>query len=215
MLPGRTLPAPQDLLLSTLLSLPDDRRAEVERLLIPVTRSAALGELATGVAHDVANPLFGAIGLVDLLLEDAAPASEDAARLQLLKETTLEMKGTLQVLLDFARSADGAREASLDDALRTAIRLLAHGGRRTTAVEARYGREPSAVPCSPGALLQAVLQLLLAAREVPGLVAEVSGATLRLSPAPPETLGTLVAARIVTDHGGKLERDADSLSVCF
>src|ERR1700688_4174701 len=91
---------PLDILLSTLLSLPDDRRAAVERLLVPLARSAALGELAADVAHDVANPLFGAIGLVDLLLEDAAPASEEAARLQLLQQTTLEMKGTLQVLLD-------------------------------------------------------------------------------------------------------------------
>jgi hypothetical protein len=98
MLPERTMPEPQELLLSTLLTLPDDRRAEVERMLIPLTRSAALGELAAGIAHDVVNPLFGAIGLVDLLLEDAAPGSEDAARLQLLKETTLEMKGTLQLL---------------------------------------------------------------------------------------------------------------------
>ena len=214
MLPARTMTEPQDLLLSTLLSLPDGPRAEVERLLIPLTRSAALGELATGVAHDVANPLFGAIGLVDLLLQDAAPESADRARLQLLKESTLEMKATLQVLLDFVRGVDGDREVSLDDALRTALRLLGHGG-NSVAVEERYGPEPTIVPCSPGALVQAVLQLLLAARKEPGLVVEVSGARLRLSPAPPETLGTIVAGRIVTDHGGRLERDADSLSVCF
>jgi signal transduction histidine kinase len=209
------MPEPLDLLLSTVLSFPDDRRAEVERLLIPLARSAALGELASGVAHDVANPLFGAIGLVDLLLEDAEPGSQDAARLQLLRETTLEMKSTLQVLQDFIRGAD-ARDATLDDALATAVRLLAHGGRSSPAVEERYGPEPAVVPCSPGALVLAVLQLLLAARELPGgVVAEVSGTTLRLSPAPPETLGTLVAARIVIDHGGRVERDAGSLSVSF
>jgi signal transduction histidine kinase len=205
---------PLDILLSTLLSLPDDRRAAVERLLVPLARAAALGELAADVAHDVANPLFGAIGLVELLLEDAAPASEEAARLQLLQQTTLEMKRTLQVLLDFTRLAgESAGQASLDDAVRSALELLRHGTRRALEVEERYPPEPVIVPCPPGPLVQAVLQLLLAPRGVRTLVVEVSGRTLRITPAPAESVGTLVAERIVTDHGGRLDRDASSTTL--
>ncbi len=205
---------PLDILLSTLLSLPDDRRAAVERLLVPLARAAALGELAADVAHDVANPLFGAIGLVDLLLEDAAPASAEAARLQLLQQTTLEMKGTLQVLLDFTRLAgESAGQASLDEAVRSALQLLRHGKGRALSVEERYPPEPVIVPCPPGALVQAVLQLLLAGRGARGLVVEVSGPTLRISPAPAESVGALVAERIVTDNGGRLERDASSITL--
>jgi signal transduction histidine kinase len=208
------MPGPMKVLLSTLLSLPDDSRAEVERLLVPLARAAALGELAADVAHDVANPLFGAIGLVDLLLEDAVAGSEDAERLQMLKETTLEMKGTLRVLLDFARLADdGAGHTSLDEALRGALRLLRHGAGRSLAVEERYAAEPVLVPCPPGALLQAVLQLLLAARGASALVVEVSGAALRIAPAPAESVSTLVAERIATDHGGRLDRDEGSLTL--
>ena len=207
---------PLDTLLSTLLSLPDDRRAAVERLLVPLARAAALGELAADVAHDVANPLFGAIGLVELLLEDATPASEEAARLQLLQQTTLEMKGTLQVLLDFTRVAgESDGEASLDDAVRSALQLLRHGTGRALVVEERYPAEPVIVPCPPGALVQAVLQLLLAARGARALVAEVSGPTLRISPAPPESVGTLVAERIVTDNGGRLDRTASSITLSW
>jgi signal transduction histidine kinase len=207
---------PLDILLSTLLSLPDDRRAAVERLLVPLARAAALGELAADVAHDVANPLFGAIGLVDLLLEDAAPGSEEATRLQLLQQTTLEMKGTLQVLLDFTRLAgESAGQASLEDAVRSALELLRHGTGRALSVEERYPPEPVMVPCPPGALVQAVLQLLLAARGARGLAVEVSGQTLRISPAPPESVGTLVAERIVTDHGGRLDRTASSITLSW
>jgi signal transduction histidine kinase len=207
---------PLDTLLSTLLSLPDDRRAAVERLLVPLARAAALGELAADVAHDVANPLFGAIGLVELLLEDATPASEEAARLQLLQQTTLEMKGTLQVLLDFTRLAgESDGEASLDDAVRSALQLLRHGTGRALVVEERYPAEPVIVPCPPGALVQAVLQLLLAARGARALVAEVSGPTLRISPAPPESVGTLVAERIVTDNGGRLDRTPSSITLSW
>src|SRR5258706_11847520 len=162
MLREARLPEPLDILLSTLLSLPDDRRAAVERQLVPLTRSAALGELAADVAHDVANPLFGVIGLVDLLLDDAEAGSEAAARLQLLKESALEMKDTLRVLLDFARVADNdAGHASLDDAVRSALQLLRHGVGRTVVVEERYPAEPVRVPCPAGPLVQAVLQLLL------------------------------------------------------
>lgn len=207
---------PLDILLSTLLSLPDDRRAAVERLLVPLARAAALGELAADVAHDVANPLFGAIGLVDLLLEDAAPASEEAARLQLLQQTTLEMKGTLQVLLDFTRLAgESAGQASLADAVRSALQLLRHGTGRELEVEECYPPEPVIVPCPPGALVQAVLQLLLPVRGARGLVVDVSGPTLRISPAPPESVGTLVAERIVTDHGGRLDRDTSSITLSW
>jgi signal transduction histidine kinase len=205
---------PLDLLLSTLLSLPDDRRAAVERLLVPLARRAALGELAADVAHDVANPLFGAIGLVELLLEDAEPASDEAARLQLLQQATLEMKRTLQVLLDFARLAgESAGEASLDAAARSALELLRHGAGRALEVEERYPSEPVLVPCPSGPLVQAVLQLLLAARGAHGLVVEVSERTLRIMPAPAESVGTLVAERIVTDNGGRLDRDASSIAL--
>jgi hypothetical protein len=126
------------------------------------------------------------------------------------------MKGTLQVLLDFTRLAgESAGQASLDDAVRSALDLLRHGTGRALEAEERYPPEPVIVPCPPGALVQAVLQLLLAVRGARGLVVEVSGPTLRISPAPPESVGTLVAERIVTDHGGRLDRTASSITLSW
>jgi signal transduction histidine kinase len=203
-----------DVLLSTLLSLPDDRRAAAERQLVPLARAAALGELAADVAHDVANPLFAVIGLLELLLEDAATGSEEAARLQLVQRTTLEMKATLQTLLDYARLADDeARRASLQDAGRNALRLLRFGAGRSLKVEEQYPDEPVYVPCPHGALVQAVLQLLLAARGERPLALEVSGPALTIAPAPETTLGSLVAERIVVDHGGEIDRGDDSVTL--
>src|SRR5512141_1134175 len=115
-------------LLSTILSLPDDRRPAVERELAPLTRSAALGDLAADVAHDVANPLFGVLGLVDLLLEDATPGTDGEVRLQLVSQSALEMKATLAGLLDFARpAASEAARADLAEAVRAALGLVRHG----------------------------------------------------------------------------------------
>jgi signal transduction histidine kinase len=79
----------------------------LERELTPLAGAAALGDLAADVAHDIANPLFGMLGLVDLLIEDAAAGSENEDRLRLLRQTALEMKATLHILLEFARSPAG------------------------------------------------------------------------------------------------------------
>src|SRR6266550_4741893 len=138
-------------LLSTILSLSDDQRVALERELTPLARAAALGDLAADVAHDIANPLFGVLGLVDLLIEDAAAGSEDEDRLRLLRQTALEMKATLEILLEFARSPDGEpAEASLEDAARQALELLRHGVGRSLEVDERYPPGPAIVPCPPG-----------------------------------------------------------------
>jgi signal transduction histidine kinase len=201
-------------LLSTLESLPDDRRAAVERELVALTRSAALGELAADVGHDIANSLFAVIGLVDLLLDDATPGSEDASRLQLLQTTTLELKGTLRKLLDFARSPGGEQaRAELDDAARTAVALVRHGVGRSLQIDERYPAEPVVVTCGPAALVQAVLHLLLAARGADRVVLEVSPGRIRVSPVPESSLDVLVAERIAADSGGTSKRDGDGLSL--
>jgi signal transduction histidine kinase len=200
--------------LSTILSLSDDQRAALERELTPLARAAALGDLAADVAHDIANPLFGVLGLVDLLIEDAAAGSEDEDRLRLLRQTALEMKATLHVLLEFARTPDGEpAEASLEDAARQALELLRHGVGRSLVVDERYPSEPAIVPCPPSALAQAVLHLLLAARETGRVEIAVGNGSLRISPAPVESLGVLVAARIAVDHGGAVERTDGSLTL--
>jgi len=194
--------------------MPDDERAAVERELVTLARSVALGELAGDIAHDVANPLFGVLGLVDLLLEDSAAGSEEEDRLRLLRQTALEMKDTLRLLLDFARA--GGRqtaEASLEEAARQAAALVRHGAGRSLALEERYPAEPVVVPCPPDLLVQAVLHLLAALRDAERVTLEVSDGALRLSPAPPESFGVAVAGRIAADSGGRLERDGGWLSL--
>jgi len=194
-------------LLSTILSLPDDRRPTVERELAPLARSAALGELAADVAHDVANPLFGVLGLVDLLLEEMAPGTDDEDRLRLVHQAALEMKATLGSLLDFARPAghESAR-GDLTAAAGAALRLVRHGVGKSLEVEERYPAEPELVACPEPLLVQAVLHLLLEARAgAAKLTLEVSPGTLTVTPGGLDSLGTLVAARIATDHGGTID----------
>jgi signal transduction histidine kinase len=204
-------------LLSTLLSLPDDERPSVERELLPLVRAAALGDLAADVAHDVANPLFGVLGLVDLLLEDASPGTHDEVRLRLVSQSALEMKATLASLLDFARpTASEAARADLTAAVQAALGLVRHGIGKLLEVDERYPAESQLVTCPEPLLKQAVLHLLLAARAgAEKLTLEVSDGALTVSPGARESLGTLAAARIAADHGGTVELGDAAITLRF
>jgi len=214
--------AAPDLLLATLLSLTDERRATVERELVATARAAALGELAADIGHDLANSLFAVLGLVDLLVEDAVPGSPAEERLELIQQTGLELRAGLGRLLDFARADEAPGErAALDGAARAAVALLRHGEAKQLAVEERYPERPLLVACGLGPLVQAALHLIAGARTVAGaaggIEVEVAGsaktaAVLRVSPAPPDSLGLVAARRIAEDHGGSLVRN-DSAAV--
>ena len=207
--------AAPDLLLATLLSLTDERRATVERELVATARAAVLGELAADIGHDLANSLFAVLGLVDLLVEEAESGSPLKERLELIQQTGLELRADLGHLLDFARadaSAPGDR-AALDGAARAAVTLLRHGRAKQLRVEERYPERPLVVACGPGALVQAALHLIAGASTVAGTAGEIevevagsaeTAAVLRVSPTPPDSLGLVSARRIAEDHGGSL-----------
>jgi signal transduction histidine kinase len=202
-------------LLSTLV-LTDEQRTALEQQLLPLARSAALGALTADIAHDLANPLFAVLGHVDLLLLDAEPGSPLQQRLQLVKQTALELKDGLRALLDYARPPEGLASAALDDAVRVATALIRHGYGKELQIAATYPAEPVVVQCPPGELAQAVLHLVAAAREAAGdagsiEVAVAADGVLRVRPAAAGGLGVVAAGRIAADHGGSLEADGDAL----
>jgi signal transduction histidine kinase len=201
-------------LLSTLQSLPDDERAVAERELAELSRAAALGALAADVAHDVANPLFGVLGLVELLLEDAEPGSDDAERLRLVNGAALEMKATLTALLEFARpAADEPERADLADAARSAVALVRHGVGKVLEIEERYPASAATVACPPSVVVQIVLLLLPDARTVTGLAVSLSDGALQVEPATGDELRLTVARRLAADHGGTVERSGETATL--
>lgn len=201
---------------STLTELSDEQRAALERELVPSARAAAVGDLAADIGHDLANPLFAVIALVDLLLLDATLAAGVVERLELVKETSLGLKESLRALTIFVRPAEGHESASLDDAVRLAVSLVRRGRAKELAVTASYPGEPVVVHCPAGLLTQAALHVLAAGRAAAGdtgaVEVEVSaGGALRVGPAAPDGLGVLAAGRIALDHGGELTREGEGL----
>jgi signal transduction histidine kinase len=198
---------PPNYLQSTLLSLPDDQRAAVERELTGHARDAVLGTLAADVAHDIANPLFAIIGLVELLLTDIAPGSQVEERLLLIRQTGLGLKDSLRDLLDMARAETGGPpRADLVEATQKALRLVRRGRGKYMEVAERFPPEPVLVACPAPLVVQAALHLLTCARDAEQVEVEVrSDGTLRVTPPAPDGFGAIAAARIAADHGGSLD----------
>jgi two-component system, NtrC family, sensor kinase len=140
--------------------LSEQRRYEQQ--LLQSGKLATIGQLAAGVAHEINNPLFAILGLVEFLLKDAEAGTKGHERLVLIQRTGLEIKEIVRALLDFAREPSDERVAvSVSDAARETVELF----RRTSAAKASdlsedYTDEDTVVDGSGNQLKQIFLNLL-------------------------------------------------------
>jgi two-component system, NtrC family, sensor kinase len=148
------------------LSPVDSSTTERDQL-VQSGRLAAIGELASGVAHEINNPLFAILGLTEFLLKEAEPGTQAHKRLQLIQESGLEIKEIVRALLDFAREqADERFVVPLEDVVRSTLDLIrltnAHKGIHLVETYAASG---ATVHASPNQLKHAVLNLVANARQ--------------------------------------------------
>ncbi len=93
-----------------------------ERTILKSEKLASLGRLASGIAHEINNPLTGVLTYSSLLMEDlkGTPAEED---LRVIRDETLRCRRIVRGILDFARENEPLKEptdlnAVIDEALR-------------------------------------------------------------------------------------------------
>jgi signal transduction histidine kinase len=163
-------------------------------------KATLLGQLLSGVTHELNNPLLAVLGLVDLLAADAQPESQAQRRLTLLRETALEMRATVRGLLDFAREPAG--DDGPFDLAAAAREALDFAGRTSAAkgveLVSDLPSEPVPVSGSRPRLEQALLHLLANAYDA---VAGEGTITLALTREGNE------AAVTVSDSGGGVPAD--------
>jgi signal transduction histidine kinase len=93
--------------------------------LVATGKLTAIGSLASSVVHELNNPLFAILGLVEFLIRDAEPGTKAHSRLELIQSTGLEMKDIARALLDFAREEPARLEpVALDETIDSVARLF-------------------------------------------------------------------------------------------
>jgi len=142
--------------------VPPEREA-----LLEAGRLGLLGELVRGLAHEINNPLFGILGLVDILLADFEPRSPEHDRLLLVRQSGLEIRHIMDSLLRYARAEpDDVGTVSLHRITEEAVELVrCTNADKNIELHEEHCREPLDVHGSSARLSQVFLSLLINAQQ--------------------------------------------------
>ena len=138
------------------------RETELRDQLIHAERLAAAGQLVSGVAHELNNPLQSVVGFAELLLDNERrdDAREDLEHI--LSEANRAAK-IVQNLLTFVRRSNAERAvASLNDIVQSAIELRSYEfAVANIEIDADYAQDLPPVRVNREEIQQVLLNLLL------------------------------------------------------
>lgn len=130
--------------------------------MVRADRFAAVGEIATGLAHEIKNPLAGLSGALELLSEDLA-STRHAEVVGEMQHQVKRLTHTMESLLSFARPAKAKLRSTDVNATVEKVLFLIRQQRRNGAIDLQANLTPGlpAVLADPSQLEQVFLNICL------------------------------------------------------
>jgi len=161
----------QESLAENVRSLDETNKALVKARaqVIRAARLASAGTLASGIAHELGNPLGALLAYVDVARSRARAEGEDTDLLESVREEALRIDRIIRSLLDFARSREGESAPHQVAPVVMRVKELLEAQGRLDGVDAHWDLTETEVPdvfLDPQRLEQILLNLLLNALDV-------------------------------------------------
>jgi signal transduction histidine kinase/HAMP domain-containing protein len=209
-------------------------RATHEQL-VQSAKLAAIGELASNIAHEINNPLTSIIGFTEIL-KDEEDVAAIKSRLDIIEKESLRARDIVRQLLQFARKRDlELVEVDVNDVVKDVTPLVEAGAKSSgVTLRADFGELPKTIG-DPNQLKQVVINIVTNALSAMTAGGALSIRTSRLGehivmdfadtgPGIPKTvlphifepffttkkekgtgLGLSISYRIIQDHGGRID----------
>jgi signal transduction histidine kinase len=152
-----------DAMLTALRRSQAELEAFYRERMVRADRFAAVGEIATGLAHEIKNPLAGLSGALELLAEDLASDPHHAEVVGEMRHQVSRLTHTMESLLSFARPAKAKLRSTDVNATLEKVLFLIRQQARGKAIEVTDALEPAlpAVLADPAQLEQVFLNICL------------------------------------------------------
>ncbi len=141
----------------------EEERKQLEQKAQFASRLASVGELASGVAHEINNPLTGVIGYAHLLLARKDISRDVRRDLEIINEGAQRVAGIVKKLLAFARQTKPEqRYVNINELIHTTLDLRAYElAASNIKVSLQLTRDLPMTIADPGQLQQVFLNLII------------------------------------------------------
>ena len=139
-----------------------DERKRLESQLVQSRNLASLGQLVSGIAHEIKNPLGIIMSSVEVLLNSRRPASQRREAAEFIKDEVRRLDGRVKDFLAFARPKPMvSSRVNLNALLKKVLLSCTAHDRAALRIEQRLSCHAPIVAGDPDQLHQVILNLVL------------------------------------------------------
>lgn len=165
-------------------------------------RLASLGRLATGIAHEIRNPLSSIKMNLDILRRRLNPFGEDVEHFSIAQDEVIKLETIVTELLDYAKPKPlKLRRQNLHKAIESTLAIAETSSERKIKIDRKFAPGLPLVLMDRTKIHQALLNVFLNAMQASSNGGAIDVET-RLLKAP-----TKMVRIIVTDHGRGIQKE--------